>query len=81
MVARLSPGRVVTLPATDIAMKHLGRPLPNAVPLGGFAALTGMISLEAMIHAIHDKFQGTVADRNGAGAREAHARLSAKEAA
>ncbi len=32
-------------PATDFAREHLGRPLPNAALLGGFAALTGQVSL------------------------------------
>lgn len=78
---RLPPGRLVTLPATEIAMKHLGRPLPNAVLLGGFAAMTGLITLEAVLHAIHDKFKGSVADRNAAAATEAYATLTAQEPA
>ena len=45
-----------TVPATEIALKHLGRPLPNAVLLGGFAALSGLITLDAVAHAIRDKF-------------------------
>jgi pyruvate ferredoxin oxidoreductase gamma subunit len=81
IVARLKPGRVVTLPATEIALKHLGRPLPNAVLLGGFAALTGMITLDAVIHAIHDKFKGAVADKNAAAATEAYGLFPAKETA
>ena len=36
------------MPATEIAREHLGRPLPNAVLLGGFAALTGVVSLESV---------------------------------
>ena len=80
VVARMPPGRVITLPATEIAMKHLGRPLPNAVLLGGFAALTGLITIKAVVHAIHDKFKGQVADRNAAAATEAHDRLAVKEA-
>ena len=32
--------RVLTVPATELAREHLGRPLPNAALLGGFAALT-----------------------------------------
>ena len=54
--------RLTTVPATEIALKHLGRPLPNAVLLGGFAALSGLISLDAVAHAIRDKFSGKVAD-------------------
>jgi pyruvate ferredoxin oxidoreductase gamma subunit len=54
-----------------MARKHLGRPLPNAVLLGGFAALSGLVSLEAVSHAIGVKFSGTVAASNIAAAAEA----------
>jgi pyruvate ferredoxin oxidoreductase gamma subunit len=32
--------RLLTVPATAFAREHLGRPLPNAALLGGFAALS-----------------------------------------
>jgi pyruvate ferredoxin oxidoreductase gamma subunit len=64
--------RLVTVPATEIALKHLGRPLPNAVLLGGFAALSGLIALDAVSHAISTKFSGKVADGNVAAAAEAY---------
>jgi pyruvate ferredoxin oxidoreductase gamma subunit len=64
--------RLTTVPATEIALKHLGRPLPNAVLLGGFAALSGLITLDAVAHAIRDKFSGKVADANVAAATEAY---------
>ena len=35
------PSGCCTVPATELALKHLGRPLPNAVLLGGFAAVIG----------------------------------------
>jgi pyruvate ferredoxin oxidoreductase gamma subunit len=63
--------RLITVPATEIALKHLGRPLPNAVLLGGFAALSGLITLEAVALAIADKFSGKVAAANVAAATEA----------
>jgi pyruvate ferredoxin oxidoreductase gamma subunit len=65
--------RLTTVPATEIALKHLGRPLPNAVLLGGFAALSGLVSLDAVAHAIRDKFSGKVAEGNIAAASEAFA--------
>lgn len=68
--------RLVTLPATEIALRHLGRPLPNAVLLGGFAALTGFVSLQAVQHAIRDTFGGRVAQQNEAAAAEAFAFVS-----
>ena len=64
--------RLTTVPASDIAMRHLKRPLPNAVLLGGFAALAGLVSIEAVEHAIRHTFDGAVADANVAAAREAH---------
>ena len=79
VAAKMPPGRMITLDATEIAMKHLGPPLPNAVLLGGFAAQTGMIRLDAVIHAIHDKFKGAVADRNAAAATVAYGMLTQKE--
>jgi pyruvate ferredoxin oxidoreductase gamma subunit len=63
--------RLITVPASEIASRHLGRPLPNAVLLGGFAALSGLVTLEAVAHAIRDKFSGAVADNNVAAATEA----------
>lgn len=63
--------RLMTVPATEIALKHLGRPLPNAVLLGGFAALSALVSLDAVAHAIGRKFSGKVAAGNVAAAAEA----------
>jgi len=64
--------RLTHVPATEIAMKHLGRPVANAVLLGGFAALSGLITLDAVAHAIRDKFSGKVAEGNVAAAAEAY---------
>ena len=69
--SRYRADRLITVPATEIALKHLGRPLPNAVLLGGFAALSGLVSLDAVAHAIRDKFSGKVAAGNVAAATEA----------
>ncbi len=73
VAARFRHERLTTVPATEIALKHLKRPLPNAVLLGGFAALSGLITLEAVAHALRDKFSGPVAEANIAAAAEAFA--------
>ena len=65
--------RLVTVPATEIALRHLGRPLPNAVLLGGFAALAGLVTLDGVVHAIEHRFEGKVAAGNVAAATEAFA--------
>ena len=69
-VAGFHPERLCTVPATEIALKHVGRPLPNAALLGGFAAVTRQISLESVSAAIREKFPGKVAEANVAAATE-----------
>lgn len=64
VAAQLRPERRLTLPASEIARATVGRPLPNAVLLGAFAALSGLISMEAVAAAISERFTGSVADRN-----------------
>jgi pyruvate ferredoxin oxidoreductase gamma subunit len=68
---RVRPERLLTIPATEIAREHLGRPLPNAVLLGAFAAFSGLISLESVIEAIRQRFKGPIGDRNADGAAAA----------
>ena len=63
--------RLQSLPATDLAIKHVGRPVPNAALLGGFAAVTGVITLVSVIAAIRQKFPSVVAEKNVAAATEA----------
>ena len=63
--------RLVACPATELALEQLGRPLPNAALLGGLAALTGQITLEAIDSAIRQRFSGTPGERNVAAARAA----------
>jgi len=60
------------VPATDLALKHVGRPLPNAALLGGFAAVSGRISLASVAAAIREKFGGKVAEGNVAAASAAY---------
>jgi pyruvate ferredoxin oxidoreductase gamma subunit len=67
-VRRFEPDRVLTVPATELAREHLGRPLPNAALLGGFAALTGVVSVESVANAIRGRFSGRTADGNVAAA-------------
>ncbi|WP_298964053.1 2-oxoacid:acceptor oxidoreductase family protein [uncultured Roseibium sp.] len=58
--------------ASEIARKHIGRPLPNAALLGSLAAMSGEVSIEAVEQAISQKFPGQVGAANIAAAREAY---------
>ncbi len=73
LARRHRPERLCTVPATELALKHIGRPLPNAALLGGFGAVTGRISLESVTAAIRETFAGKVAEANVAAASEAYA--------
>ncbi len=64
--------RLRTLPATEISLKHLGRPIPNVPLLAGFAALSGLIRLESVHKAISERFSGKVAAGNIAVATESY---------
>ncbi len=64
--------RMCTVPANDLAMKHIGRPLPNVALLGGFCALSGLIKLDSLAAAVREKFSGKVADANIAAATAAY---------
>ncbi len=73
-----NPAHFCTLPATELGLKHVGRPIPNVPLLAGFAALSGIIKLESVILAINEKFSGKVAAGNIAAAREAYLLVQAK---
>jgi pyruvate ferredoxin oxidoreductase gamma subunit len=76
LTERFGPRRVLTVPATDLARQHLGRPLPNAVLLGAFAAQTGVVSIDSVEAAIRERFAGKLADGNVAAAFAAHDYMS-----
>jgi pyruvate ferredoxin oxidoreductase gamma subunit len=63
--------RLCALPAIDLGLKHVGRPMPNVPLLAGFAALSGKLKLESVCQAINAKFSGKVAQGNIAAATEA----------
>ena len=64
--------RLLTVPAADLAREHTGRAVPNAALLGGFSALSGLISLDALGVAIRERFAGAVGEGNVAAAYAAH---------
>jgi len=63
--------RLCTLPATEIAIRHVGRAVPNVPLLGGFAAISREVRLESVVAAIREKFPHAIAEKNVAAAAEA----------
>ena len=74
-IAGLRRDRLCTVPATELALKHIGRPVPNAALLAGFAAVSGRISLASVEAAIREKFPAKVAEANVAAANLAYAHV------
>ncbi len=64
--------KFITIPAAEIAVKHVGRPIPNAVLLGAFSAITKSIGIESVFDAIRQKFKGEICEKNIAAATEAY---------
>ncbi len=70
-VGGLPEGRVRMVPATDLALRHVGRPVPNAALLGAFAAVSGLLRFDSVEKAIREKFKGPIGDGNVEAARAA----------
>ena len=68
LVGRLPSGHLAGCPATELALAHVGRPVPNVPLLGAFCALTGEVPLEALARALRHRFAHEVAERNVAAA-------------
>jgi pyruvate ferredoxin oxidoreductase gamma subunit len=76
--ALTAAGRALTVPATAIALRRFGRPVPNAVLLGGLAALTGCVLIDSLTAAIAERFPGDLGTANAAAARDAFDHVSAR---
>lgn len=68
LARRFDRDRLLTCPATELAIEHLGRPVSNAALLGGFAALTGRVGLDAISAALRERFTGKTGEGNVAAA-------------
>lgn len=73
--------RFFPVAATELALKHVGRAVPNVPLLGGFAAVTRVIGLPSLMRAIREKFPPPIAERNVAAASEAFEYLSREKEA
>ena len=72
LLNEFNTSHLLTAPATEVARRQIGRPLPNAALIGGFAALTGKVAMGAVGTAIRERFRKdtSLAERNVAAATE-----------
>ena len=64
LVHGLPAGHAEIVPATGIALAHIHRPVPNAARVGGFAALSGLMSLAHVEQASEARFAAAIAGGN-----------------
>ena len=56
--------KIFVVPATEIAMKTIGRPLGNTALLGAFCAAANELKLETLLEAIKKRFSGKALEGN-----------------
>ncbi len=56
--------RVFVVPATEIALRTIGRPLGNTTLIGAFAAATGELDLDTLLEVIKKRFAGRAQEGN-----------------
>lgn len=74
--ASLPPNHSCTVPASEIASKHLGRPFANVGLVAGFAEITGIVCRSSIEKAILQKFSGQTGILNGLVAAEVFRHVS-----
>jgi pyruvate ferredoxin oxidoreductase gamma subunit len=56
--------KLFTFSADSLTREILGRPIMNTALLGAFAAMTGELSLDAVLKAVQSKFPGSLGEKN-----------------
>jgi len=69
---KMAKGTIWTVPATDIAMRILGRLITNTAMLGVVTRATGIVKMESLEKAVKDRFPEPLAEKNMGVIREAY---------
>jgi 2-oxoacid:acceptor oxidoreductase gamma subunit (pyruvate/2-ketoisovalerate family) len=69
---KMAEGNVWTVPATDIAMRILGRKITNTAMLGVVARATGIVKMENIEKAMKERFPEPLAEKNMGVIKEAY---------
>ena len=69
---KLEKGKVWVVPATEIAIRILGRPIMSTAMLGAVARVTGVVSLESLEKAVRERFRQDITEKNVSVIKEAY---------
>ncbi len=64
--------RLMTVPALQIAIDTIGRPIPNTTMLGAFAGATGEVTIESVKKCVKAHFPGKTGELNAEAAEKAY---------
>jgi len=70
--------KIFVVPATDIAMKTIGRPLANTALIGAFAAATAELDLDSLLEVINKRFTGKAQQGNIEAVKQGYAYIKNK---
>lgn len=70
--------KLFLVPANEIALKAIGRPIANTALIGAFAAATGELSLDTLSEVIKKMFSGKIQEGNLRAAEEGYRFIKAK---
>ena len=73
--------RVLTVHASEAALRLVGRDAPGPALLGALAAATGVVTLDALLVAVRGRFTGSVAEANADAVTETFHRTARSEPA
>ncbi len=69
---KMAEGTIWTVPATDIAMRILGRFITNTAMLGVVARATGIVKMESIEKVVQERFPGPLGEKNIGVIKEAY---------
>lgn len=67
--------KIITVDATSIALKHLGRPIMNTALAGAFSGATDLIKKDSLIKVVKREFPGELGEKNVAAINEAYEKV------
>jgi len=71
-VFKTDKGKIWVVPATEISIKILGRPITNTAMLGAVARVTKIVTLGSLEKIVKERFRQDVAEKNFAIIKEAY---------
>jgi len=69
---KIEKRKIWTIPATEIAIKILNRPITNTAMLGAVVRVTEIVRLESVEKAVSERFSGSIMEKNIGVTKEAY---------